>query len=105
MKLNVIVMAQLWGRDEVEYTVSLYDFSKPVGSKYIKLGEVEIDWPEVSPEDLIPGTIEALRNQQAEARAAAEANCQKLDEEIQKLLALSSPTDTQPGAPDDDLLF
>lgn len=75
-----------------------------IASGYAYIGEVEVDLPELDQEALLRGTVQALKQQAQNIRAEAEVAAQKIDEQVQKLLALPMPANVDKEFLDDETI-
>ncbi len=89
MKRTIYICARVspyeWAQGEVEYIVA--DI-KMTGEGWTLLVSRDIDIPEVSRDELVPGAIKALQAEQQQIRADAEVKAQKVQAQIDKLLAI-----------------
>ena len=74
-----------WAKGQVEYGIA--DF-KMTGEGWMLLESREIDVPAVSRDELVPDAIKALQAEQQQIRADAEVRAQKVQAQIDKLLAI-----------------
>lgn len=89
MKHTVYIHARIgpyeWNKDEIEYWVGSLHVT---GNGWVCVGSREVDIPEITRADLVPDAIKAMQAEQQQIRADAEVKAQKLQAQIDKLLAI-----------------
>ena len=90
MKRTIYICARIgandWDNGELTYGIADFDLSGTHG--WSLLESREIDVPEVSRDELVPGAIKALQAEQQQIRADAEVKAQAIQSKIDKLLAI-----------------